>query len=191
MGGLASLSQGRNDTWDVPAELSSPISVHNMRSNAYNGGAYLIASIQLKYLETNCFQFVENLNITTETLEAMLRSKILTTYNKDTNFINRVAYVCLKIETTYAEIINYLDNNLMCNKRSLEEITESYFGVKYKLDWIWSEIQGNVSIEQQDLLVSSQFISKRPIISRIPPGAEFFFGSRCGNCGGFSWRRFN
>ena len=129
IGVLASLSQGRNDTWDVPSDLSSPISVQNMRSKAYIGGAYLIASIQLKYLETNRVQFSENLNITTETLEAMLRSKILTTYNKDTNFINWVAYACLKIETTYAEIIKYLDNNLMCNKRRLNVITDRYFEV--------------------------------------------------------------
>mgnify|MGYP000598537207 CR=1 FL=1 len=42
------------------------------------------------------------------------------------------------------------------------------------MDWVWSYIQSNNSVENQNFLVIFKFINERPEVSRIPPGAEVF-----------------
>ena len=106
---------------------------------------------------------------------------MLNTFSQDLSYIRRISFFCVKLETSYYNIIQYLGRVLLCEKDTLREIEVIYAEVMGKVDLIWVELQPGIKPGEDarpQAFVIQEMEAERPIIvhSKPPPGAQVWLG---------------
>ena len=111
-------------------ETNSPIVSLHWGGKSHVTGSHLIAPIRLLFLENICNQLISNIQISTDFLGTLVSSEVLTKAVNDLGFIRRISFIIHKVENTYVEIINYLENSLLCSNSTLIQLSDVFDELK-------------------------------------------------------------
>lgn len=160
----------------IERESSSPIVKVAWSGQARVTGAYLISPIRLDFLETICLQLNSNIGITADFISTLISSELLDNSAKDLGFIRRTSFLLHKVETTYVEIINYLENSLLCSNQTLIKLSTDFHELKTTLDNIWFNLTRLDAGKPAHILTQS-YLGARPSVIRPSPDQQIFLGT--------------
>ena len=152
-----------------------PVTSIEWDGQARLAGAFLIAPINQEFIDSICSQIENHLSITTITLKSLVTSRLLEEVgiSNDVGFMRRLSYSLIKTETAYKEIIQFVDQNLICpqhnNTKKFELLVKTFKN-------IWDNIL-KVKSAQELNDVAEIYYMKRP---STEPQTEKFAGAVVG-----------
>ena len=156
--------------------ISSPVEKFPWLGYARITGAYLISPMRLDFIDNICNQLNVNVKITADFISALVSSELLEKSAKDLGFIRRTSFLLHKIETTYVEILNYLENSLLCSNQTLINLSKDFHELKSTLDPIWVNLT-KLDAGKPAQILTQGYISQRPSAIRPSPNQQIFLGT--------------
>ena len=138
---VSDLTTGRHlnfTTSNTTRSVTDPVTLIQWPGKVHIKGACLIATINLNFLNTICDSFLQNLKVAVQTVQ------LLTQYSlKDINKhqLQRYSYLILKMENSYLNTLEYVDNLILCNNSITTSIWDNYNTLKLLLDQTWSALK--------------------------------------------------
>ena len=154
-------------------ETNSPIVSLHWGGKSHVTGSHLIAPIRLLFLENICNQLISNIQISTDFLGTLVSSEVLTKAVNDLGFIRRISFIIHKVENTYVEIINYLENSLLCSNNTLIQLSDVFDELKTTLDPIWKNLT-TIDAGKPANIVTLGYMGQRLKVDRPSPDQQIF-----------------
>lgn len=103
-------------------------------------GAHLLTIINLKHIQKLCLAQSSDLTAASQVIKRLANVKF-----RDLNesYMNRVAYILLRLEQKYANLIGYVDSINLCYENNMREMHSNFSVLRADLDHIWITLKQN------------------------------------------------
>ena len=151
-----------------------PVSGVLWRGETKRVSAHLLVPLRIKVLQNLCKTTVLNVNQTQKTITALISSKMINSYNKDSTFITRLTYVLVKIEANLNSVVSFLRKNSICTPSMTNEILDIYIIFQKVWDKTFEQISSHTTVHTAETTrVSFNF---RPTPIQAPLKQELLVG---------------
>ena len=162
---------------------NSPIVKLAWAGKARLTGSHLISPIRLQLIDNICSQLISNLQVTTDFIGTLVSSEVLTKAKSDLGFIRRISFLIHKVENTYIEIINYLENSLLCSNGTLIQLSDVFDDLKTTLDPIWRDLTELDAGKPAKVLTLGYLDQRLKVLRPSPEQHVFLSGVAIGTVG--------
>ena len=155
--GILTLTLGLTElTQPVSGEQNSPVFTTKWNGLTKIQGAYLITPIEFKTLKQICKQMPKHINLGSQAVSILNKSQYELGEN---SFIRKISFLLLHMESTFENILNYVEKLSLCNWDYISRMRGEYRVFKNKLDQSWIQLR-----KQKQLEVATKLQQARPIM---------------------------
>ena len=125
-------------TTTQPTQANDPATIIKWEGSVKIKGACVVAVCQLEFLNELCLNLANNIKV------AINATQLLTTldvHKMNKHHVQRLSYLCLKLEHSFEINMKYIDNNILCNNNTMSKMYVDYNTLRGKLDIIWGLVK--------------------------------------------------